>query len=511
MNKLDFLRQLDRELQVLDKEERRELLSFYDERFYSGTIYEGKTEAEVIAELEHPRVIARNILEEYGASPKFVKKQEERYSSVSLVKVLFLLAFDLLIVSWLIPTLFAVTISVLGSSFSYIGTWGLVIGERTVIDQYAFAFVTGGYILLFLFGLVILDALLFAIKKVIILHLNVFKTKNRDKFIKKSTRFSVESWFKRHRFARLIKNVALIGGILSLAISGYWLFSNYSSVEAHYGGGEIVVESFTEDFSTEITNDEKWNISTDIGALDLELVPVIGTEFNVHHSYYEEDGFNYEFDYDTNTLTITTNNIFTNFTWSFEDLFTIFGNNTKIRIEVPEDLLIGDVDIQASTGEVEVKNFDVDSMDILITTGEADIDNIIVGTNLVVQITTGSADIDNVSYINSGLSSLQGKLTVSSTTGTVSINTAEFDEYALQTTTGSVKVFNLNLANPGSTISAKATTGNVKLQDVYVNEVYLEVTTGNISYHNIADETYEPEKIESHTTTGSTDVSVDEQ
>jgi uncharacterized membrane protein len=32
MNKADFLRKLDRELSVLDKEERKEILSFYEER-----------------------------------------------------------------------------------------------------------------------------------------------------------------------------------------------------------------------------------------------------------------------------------------------------------------------------------------------------------------------------------------------------------------------------------------------------------------------------------------------
>ena len=78
MNKNDFLRRLDSELGVLDKEERKELLDFYEERFYSGKIYEHKTEEEIIADLESPEVIARNILAEYGVSPKFVKTKESK-------------------------------------------------------------------------------------------------------------------------------------------------------------------------------------------------------------------------------------------------------------------------------------------------------------------------------------------------------------------------------------------------------------------------------------------------
>jgi len=44
MNKLDFLRRLNKELGILDEKEKKEILGFYEERFYSGTIYENKTE-----------------------------------------------------------------------------------------------------------------------------------------------------------------------------------------------------------------------------------------------------------------------------------------------------------------------------------------------------------------------------------------------------------------------------------------------------------------------------------
>src|SRR6056300_625375 len=108
MNKLDFLRRLDKELSVLDKEERREILAFYEERFYTGTIYENKTEEEVIADLESPETIAKNVLAEYGVSPTYVKTKEERYSSVSTTRVILLIAFDLIVATWVIPTLFSV-------------------------------------------------------------------------------------------------------------------------------------------------------------------------------------------------------------------------------------------------------------------------------------------------------------------------------------------------------------------------------------------------------------------
>jgi uncharacterized membrane protein len=90
MNKLDFLRKLDKYLEVLDREERREILSFYEERFYTGTIYENKTEEEVIAELESPEAIARNVLAEYGASPKYVKTKAERNTNSNFGQIVLL-------------------------------------------------------------------------------------------------------------------------------------------------------------------------------------------------------------------------------------------------------------------------------------------------------------------------------------------------------------------------------------------------------------------------------------
>ena len=121
MNKLDFLRRLNSELGVLDKEEKKQILAFYEERFYSGTIYENKTEQEVISELESPEVIARNVLEEYGVSPKYVKTKEERYTGVNLSQLIVLILFDLFIASWLIPSLYSIVVSIFGSTLSYFG------------------------------------------------------------------------------------------------------------------------------------------------------------------------------------------------------------------------------------------------------------------------------------------------------------------------------------------------------------------------------------------------------
>ena len=165
MNKNEFLRQLERELSILDKEERKELLDFYEERFYSGVYYENKTEQEVVEDLEPPRVIARNILDQYGIKTKHVTKPEERFEGVKLGSIIWLACVDMFFLSWIIPTLFGVTIAMFGSVLAYIPVFTLIIGEKSQYDVMIFWFATGLFILLFNFALVILDLFLWTLKK----------------------------------------------------------------------------------------------------------------------------------------------------------------------------------------------------------------------------------------------------------------------------------------------------------------------------------------------------------
>ncbi len=74
--KKKFLSTLETLLAPLEKEEREEILRFYEERFETSVLYEGKTEQEVIDELESPADIARNVLEAYGHRTNKVNKAQ---------------------------------------------------------------------------------------------------------------------------------------------------------------------------------------------------------------------------------------------------------------------------------------------------------------------------------------------------------------------------------------------------------------------------------------------------
>lgn len=512
MNKLDFLRRLDKELSVLDREERKEILGFYEERFYSGTIYENKTEAEVIAELERPEVIARNVLEEYGVSPKFVKVKEERYSNINPVKAVFLISFDVLIASSVLPSLYAAAVSILISSFTWVTTIGLMIGERTAVDEYAFAFITGAFILLFLFGLVVLETALWFTRTLIKWHLNVFKVKNREKTFKKLSHLSLDSWFKKHRRAKRFKNFATVVAIVAVVISGFWMINHRDWVQAEYGRGEIVSDVITEDFETEINDMEMWSIETNLENISVEVVLVSGDDVVIKHTYYEEDEFTYEFDYEHNIITIAndTDDLDIQFLFNPTDLFSYFSEEVEVRIEIPLDLVLDEMVLTTSNASVDVVNVDSDILDIHTSNANVNVTNAIFTGDVSIQTSNGKIDFSNIEVSEDvSLDTSNGKidvnnievngtgyLTAETSNSGVYISNVNFNTYTVETSNGTVRVQDLNTAlSGGATLTIVTSNGAIKLEDVYANNIDASTSNGNIDFDN-SDTSYHPSDLE---------------
>lgn len=502
MNKLDFLRKLDKYLAVLEKDERREILAFYEERFYTGTIYENKTEEEVIAELESPEVIARNVLEEYGASTTYVKTKEERYSNISLFHVIFILSFDVIIASWLIPTLFAAAVSIIGSSFTYVGSIGMIIGERTTVDEFSFAFITGAYILLFLFGLAVFEAGLFVTKKIFIWHLNVFKFKNRDKMIKKLSHLSLDSWFKKHRAIKRVKSFVGVGALVLLIYSGFWIFNNFDQVQAEYGQGSVVNETFTEDFTAEIAEGSDWSIVSDFGSMDAEIVYITGNEFNVKHSYYDNDEFVYDFDFEDNILTVE-NKQEIQFFWNVSQLFMLFGKNNEVRIEVPISLALGDVNLETSNGKVTILSGEFGNLDIRTSNGEVRLADLTT-EDIKINVTNGGIYVRDIESLSTSI------INLNSTNGAIVVDDVNFATYDINTTNGRVDLENLNVTlKDGVKINVNTTNGKIAMSNCYLNKIYLHTTNGDIDFIN-SDTSFHPADFVKMTTNGDIESNVTE-
>jgi uncharacterized membrane protein len=503
MNKLDFLRKLDRALSVLDKEERREIIRFYEERFYNGTMYENKTEEEVIAELETPEVIARNVLEEYGVSPTYVKTKEERYTNLNVFQVIMLLAFDVIIATWLIPTLVSVTLSLFAGVFSYVGTFSLLMGEVTTVDEFTFAFLTAGYVLVFLLGIFFLSLSISVFKAIIVWHLNVFKIKGREKWIKKMSHISVDAWFKHHRTARRIKNIALVGAVVTIIYTGLWGLNHRDWVIAEYSNtDDLINETYTEDFAAEITSGDSWDIVTDVGNLDVEVVLVSGSDLVIKHTSHYDDEFEYSIDYTNNQLVITNDPDDFQIFWQFSDFFNLVTQQQVVRIEVPIQLLLEDVSLETSNGVVDIRNFDIADLFVETSNGTIVVVDMNITGDATLKTTNGTISVRNITA--NGL----GTLYAHTSNGTVDVENVDFAEYTFKSSNGRIELDYLNDENQdGVELDVETSNGSISMHDVYVNIINLDTSNGGIEFIN-TDTDYIPDVFEKNTTNGTIDTNV---
>lgn len=532
MNKLDFLRRLDRELSALDQTERRELLAFYEERFYNGTIYENKTEEEVIAELESPEVIARNILSEYGITqreyrtyrdeykeqPRVQRRVEERprpqrgpvpqrpnnnnnynrreeYNDprpvtrdrgINTGSLVALIIVDLFILSWALPSLFSVTVSLVGSLFSYIGVFAFLNGG-TQYDIMIFWFLTGAFILLFLFTLVVLEFFLWTCRKAILWHMKVLRFKKVNTWNKRLSRVGVEAWFKRHKFLRFIKNISGIAAIFIMAYSGFYLYAHYDEINELYIQQETLTDVERIDVSEAIDLDEAWEIIGDIDNSDVIIIPTTGTEIIVTRVYAETEGV----EYSVNTAPAERqlyvnqdypNQIF-NFSISIQDIFRLISKD-EITIEVPQELLLNNVKVKSSNGEFYLNSVNTEMLMIEGSNGKMTINDSVVGR---VRLVSSNADMV-VKNVHS-----DDKLTVITSNGRITVRDSEFSEYDLDTSNGKIILENLNVEHQdGVRLHAESSNGKLTLNEVYIATVDVHTSNGDIEYYN-EDQTFNVE------------------
>jgi uncharacterized membrane protein len=515
MNKLDFLRRLDRELSALDLNERRELLAFYEERFYTGTIYENKTEEEVIAELESPEVIARNILSEYGISVKErkVEKVKENnnsnniatdtrsFNNINPAQLIWLIVIDVFVLSWALPSLFSVLTSFVGSLFTYIGVFGFLNGGTTY-DIMIFWFLTGAYVLLFLFTLVILEFFIWAVKRTVLWHMKVLRFKKVNEWNKKLSKVSVEKWFKKHRFLRFVKNISGLAAVIVMAYTGLFLAASYDEINELYVEQEILTDVQTIDMSEYIDQGLPYSLVTDIDTMNVTVIKTTGTDIVITRKYQEDDDKTYSVDSsDDSQLTIiqeVSDRVF-NFKLSIEDILS-FMNRDELIVEIPEGLVLEQIDLNVLDGNVDLYDLEAEFVAFNGTNGSVYLSNISVTYGVDVQTTNGTITVID-SYG-------QEDLVLFTTNGNLIVRNLVFDGYDLDSTNGDINAEELNvLDKSGSAFDAMTTNGEIILSEVYCGMVELLTTNGDITYIN--EDTSFSVDLTRHTTNGSIETNVD--
>lgn len=286
-----------------------------------------------------------------------------------------------------------------------------------------------------------------------------------------------------------------------MAYSGYHLFVKDARLINEYSNSPQVTETYTEDLSLEIENLESWEIVTNLESLSVKIVPVLGTDLEVIHTYKDLNDFEIDINTETNKITISNDYPDTAIWGDFRDIFYFFGNTDSIVIEVPVELLLGDIDIETYNGTIELIDVEVGQLDIYTANGKISLDGITVNGDVTLLTSNGEINIKDVT----GLYDLDA----STSNGRIYIRDVEFIEYDLNSSNGSINLGNLNVTNQdGVKLFADTSNGSIILSDVYVLDVTLDTSNGDIEYYN-TDLSFTVVDLDTDTSNGDVSTNVD--
>jgi len=491
--KKKFIENLRKYLSPLNDTEREEIIAFYEERFQTGKLYEGKTEEEICDELESPKQIAKNVLEEYGYEYKEPTPINTLTNNINVWAVIGVILLDLFFISWFIPLLFSL---LLGFGAGFIGLVGYVFQSIITADgaQYGAAIVLGLGIGFFwiLFILWLYDVMINFILWVVRIHMDAFKVKDTHKFNRKMRKMRSDYIIRNNPVLSRTKRLGTIIALV-LIVSGVVLYS--TNDENRYLVGSVgEVTEYTENFEI------------DDFVLSIETALEIGTLHVVYHSQnelmieiFEGENYPHTINFEDNVLTIE-NGQARRFPWLFFDFTSFTQRQLGVTVYVPENTKVNSVKAENMNGSVTIEDLDVNAVDVNLTNGAVYIRNAHVASSLNVKTTNGLIHFQDLTVDTS--------LRAQTTNGEVRMDRVHANSYEIESTNGAIRLNFLNDPNEGgTTLTAKTTNGRIRLENVYVYDVSLRTTNGNVDYYN-TDRSFRLNRVAATTTNGDTNIDV---
>jgi len=488
-----FMYELKGYLSQLEEDEREEILRFYEERFFTGKVYEGKTEEEIIGELERPEDIARNVLKEYGYAFKS-EDNSGQTQDVNAGKILGVVVFDLFIASWLVPVMLSVTVAVIVSLVAFLGSvlffsWSSVgAGVFMVIAIIGYAYLWG------LLVLWLYDTLLSFTSWLLKWHLEVIGFADRD-WPRQINKFKVSHFFKRHpRHLRFKNRLKVVGFLMILVGVGYNLFT-FGTIGLSGSSSELVDYS---DMEVITNTNASWYFESDMDVGNVEFHRHDSDELLVEASVIENTEMTIDIDSVNKTLTLTNEIEFPFF--NFTGFIHLFRNESQtIDIYLPNDFEFESLSIEHMNGSVVLRDMTMNTLNIETMNGTIELLDVNVATPSELGTTNGDIDIKN---------SVMDVVDVSTTNGHIKISKLTGKSIELETTNGRISLENINDSSAFDTfLDASTTNGEITLINVYMNDVTLHTTNGSISYEN-DERTFILDDLDVSTTNGSEDINV---
>ncbi|MFW5889209.1 MAG: DUF4097 family beta strand repeat-containing protein [Bacillota bacterium] len=495
--KRKFLSELERYLAPLNKEERNEIIRFYEERFQSGMIYENKTESEIIDELESPKQIALNVLEEYGYDLTNLEKDKtiSQDEGLNWGRIVLLGILDFFIVVALVPALFGIIVGLTAG-------WGgliYIVFTPTIHNTTAiFNLVLIGIAILWLFILFWLyDVVISVITWIIRSHLKVFNHKDPSKVLKTMHRIKLSAYLKRHSGLRRTKNLIVTFAFLAIFVGGITSIVTYGSLNNMQFNQPINTYEASYDMTDEIALAEKLNIDIAIYTSDIEFIISDTEEIIVYVKERENLPIDILYNEDDYTLSITQEGKPV-FSWDF--ITQIFQEKPGLIIEIPRNLKLQSALIKSYNGNIDITNIDLtNNLDIHLTNGEISLNNV-VANNLIIDLVNGRITLLDTEIIQD--------IDVTLTNGDINVRRITALNYQFENTNGDISLRDIDVENKaGLNLTVEHVNGDIQLNNVYVKSVSLQNVNGDIDFDN-EDLTYIFDDIDAHTTNGNEDINV---
>jgi|GEM_PF-757137 len=494
--KKKFLDELRGYLSLLSEEEREEILRFYEERFETGVRYEGKSEEDVVDELESPRQIADNVLREYGYSR--VRRAAEEEKKVSTASVVGIVIFDVFIASVVVSVLFGL-LSGFASGFAAFvggGFFSVLFGEGQRSVWEVMLGVGIAYIWL-LFVLWLYDLLVGFVIWLVRWHMDVFRTAKSSGLVKSLKNFQFSAFIRKKPGLRRLKSMMTFIALVFIIGGLFAGFSTTGTIALGRFNEPLETHEYEMDVSGDISADEVWVITSDLDLGDIRVIRTAGTTIQVVSR--ERESVPVTVDIDGQSRHIHFENTLSNTFFNINFFGLLSRNAPGITIEIPQDLSIDTIALEGMNGAVVVDGFDLASLEIATTNASITLRNLNIVDHLDVAATNGSITVRGSAAATSELTLTNGKIIV---------RQSDIRTLVARTTNGEIALRELNSdSRNGDSVYGRTTNGKVTLNDVYSLDVELRTTNGGIDFIN-SDTGFVLDRLETQTTNGSVNSNV---
>ncbi len=464
MTKRQFLNQLSYHLTQLNNEERKEIMSFYEDRF-NNAVYEGKTEEDIIAELETPEQIAQNVLTEYGIEKRVKEKRVEPASVIGLI------FFDLFVSSWLIPVLSAVSGSLVISWFSYFTVFGTFFRYGFGTGLASFIIATGGYALFLVFIIYFVTMSIKLVLSIFTWHVRVFSGDHNAPLALKIDAFNIFDYLKQIKITHAVLGiVALAGLVISIGGGAIWRATAKPAEQ---------VEGVLEVYEYDVDSLDNYTLETYLANAAITVEYGETDQLVIRHQNNSDADVEY---------TELTNGL------EIKDVTQYNAWNNLNGFDFFVQFLSKDLDFTTS-----------DTMTILVPVGMNFADLSITTTNGTLDISGMDAAIFDAATVNGTVTiteSIADSLKVTSTNGEISITDVFASNVFIEGVNGEIKITDLNDGtNDGESLTIDLVNGEVNIDDAYFKEVSVDNVNGDVNYYN-TDLTYIADTVSLDTVNG---------